>query len=74
MKAITLHDKYTEDIIGTVLLKENTDFGEICNAWDEYQKNNNSNCVEEADIDHFVSQGNWEMCEVLEIDFYQPEG
>jgi hypothetical protein len=71
MKAIQLHDKHTEEIIGTVLLKGNTDFAQICNAWDEYQKYNNSNLDNEADIYEFVGQ-NENLCEVLEIDFYQP--
>ena len=72
MRAINLHDKFDEEIIGTVLLKENVDFSDITNAWDKYQEDNNSNLNEEADIYDFVSNGNWELCEVLELDFYQP--
>jgi len=71
MKAITLHDKFTEEIIGGVLLKENTDYSEICNAWDKYQIDNNSNLENEADIHEFAEE-NSELCEVLEHDFYQP--
>lgn len=72
MKAITLHDKFSEEIIGTVLLKENTDFAAITNAWDLYQTTHNSNTDDEPDIHEFVALGNTDKCEVLEIDFYQP--
>jgi len=72
MDAIQLHDKYTEEIIGTVLLKPDVEFSQITDAWDKYQENHNSDCEEEANIYEFVSQGNWELCEVLNIDFYQP--
>jgi len=72
MKAIQLHDKYSEDIIGTVLLKENVEPNQISEAWDKYQETHNSNADDEPDIYEFVSDGNWEICEVLELDFYQP--
>lgn len=73
-RAIQLHDKFTEEIIGTVLLKENVDFSEITDRWDNYQKDHNSNSEmdKQPDIDEFVSLGNWDVCEVLELDFYQP--
>ena len=71
-RAIILHDKYTEEVIGTVLLKPSTTFDDITDAWDRYQESNNSNLDTEPDIYDFVSAGNWEMCEVLDMDFYQP--
>ena len=72
MRAITLHEKYTEEIIGTVLLKGNTNFDEITDAWDKYQVENNSNLESEPDIDEFA-EINKNLCEVLELDFYQPK-
>jgi hypothetical protein len=75
MTAIQLHDKYSEDIIGTVLLKEKTKPDEIHEEWDKYQKTHNSNSDNEPDIYEFVANVNsglWEICEVLELDFYQP--
>ena len=72
MEALQLYDKFNEECIGTVLLKENVQLLKICNAWDHYQIHCNSNTENEADIYDFVSKGNWGICEVLEIDFYQP--
>lgn len=72
MRAIMLHEIYTEEVVGTVILKDNVSYDEITSAWDNYQEEYNSNLEEEPDIYHFVSQGNWDKCEVLEIDFYQP--
>lgn len=72
MQAIQLHDKFSEDIIGTVLLKDDVTFDDITDAWDKYQETHNSNTDKEPDIYDFVSKGNWYLCEVLEIDFYQP--
>jgi len=71
MKAIQLHDKFTEEIIGTVLLKPFVEFSQISDAWDNYQNDYNSNREEEADIYEFVKI-NANLCEVLNIDFYQP--
>ncbi len=71
MKAIILHDIYTEDVIGTVLLKPNVDISEVCEAWGEYQEYNNSNLDSEADIHEFAYK-NHKLCEPLEMDFYQP--
>ena len=73
MEAINLHDKYTEEIIGTVVIKGTGSFDKVADAWDKYQKTNNSNTEVEADIYDFVSMGNWEFCEVLEVNFYQPK-
>jgi len=70
MKAMTLCDKITGKVIGTVLLKADTDFLEVSKAWHHYQKTNNSNLKEKADIYDFVSKGNWEMCEVLELIYF----
>lgn len=68
MDAIILHDR-EEEQIGTVLLKGNTTFDDVTDAWDKYL---NEIKDSEANIYDFVSQGNWEMCEVLNVDFYQP--
>ena len=74
MEAIILHDKFTEEAIGTVLLKVGTTFEQITTAWDKYQETNNSNSQsdDEPDIYGFVAKGNWELCEVLDVEFYQP--
>jgi len=66
MNGITLHDK-EEEIIGTIILKDNTDFSTICNHWDSYLENEN-----EPDIYEFAQLHSTE-CEVLNLDFYQPE-
>jgi len=68
MEAIILHDK-TEEQIGTVLLKGEGTFDEVTDAWDKYL---NELDDDDPDIDEFVSKGNWEMCEVLTVEFYQP--
>jgi hypothetical protein len=73
-KAIILHDKYTEEIIGTVLLNNENDYELVTDAWDKYQETYNSNRDIEADIYMFVADGNWEFCEVLHVEFYQPNG
>jgi len=70
--AITLHDIFTEESIGTILLKSSTDFETITDAWDKYQETHNSNTETEPNIYDFVLQGNWEYCEVLDLQFYQP--
>lgn len=73
MKAITLHDKFDEDIIGTVLLNENVNFDDVCTAWDLYQEHYNSNRNNEPDIYEFEQNyGESIGFEVLELDFYQP--
>jgi len=71
MRGITLHDKYTEDIIGSVLIHQDYDFADITNRWDEYQEDHNSNLEDEPDLYEFVSL-NMDACEVLELEFYQP--
>lgn len=73
MQAIQLHDKFTEEIIGTVLLKTNIDYNEVADAWDYYQETHNSNTENKPNIYDFVSKGNWEMFDVLTVEFYQPE-
>lgn len=74
MEAIQLYDKYTEEIVGTVLLKEGVDFDQITEAWDEYQETHNMNTMNEPNIYDFVSfENNSELCHVLNIEFYQPE-
>jgi len=71
MRAIQLHDKTNEDIVGTVLLKGCANYSEVTNAWDEYQKTNNFDLENEPDIYDFYLK-NQNICEVLELDFYQP--
>lgn len=79
MKAIQLHDKYSKEIVGTVLTQDYNVFTQeynydlVCERWDEYQKYNNSNTVNEPCIYDFVSrEDNSQFCEVLDVDFYQP--
>lgn len=69
MNAIQLHDR-EEEIVGTVLLKGDADFPDITDAWDKYLAELDDES--EADIYEFVSKGNWEICEVLNLEFYQP--
>lgn len=71
MRAITLHDKYDDDIIGTVLIKKNISFDQVCQVWDEYQDENNSNSKNIPDIYEFADKYS-DLCEALDIDFYQP--
>ena len=72
MKAIQLHDKYTEDVIGTVLVRDKANEKEICEAWDSYQEYNNSNGHHFPEIWHFVNQFPKLDLVVLEIEVYQP--
>jgi hypothetical protein len=69
MEAIILHDK-EEEVIGTVLLKGEGTFDNVTDAWDKYL---NELEDEDPDIYEFVSKGNWEICEVLVVEFYQPK-
>ena len=71
MKGITLHDKETGDIIGTVILINDGTFDMVSKAWDKFQETHTIN-DENIDIYDFVSDGNWDFCEVLDLDFYQP--
>lgn len=72
MKALQLHDKFTEEVIGTVLIREKDDQDAIMSAWDEYQVHHSSNAEKEGDIWDFVNSYPKLDMEVLEIDFYQP--
>lgn len=67
MNAIILHD-FSEEIIGTVLIKEDGTFDNITNAWDDYLKNLTD---DDPDIYEFAEQ-HTDKCEVLSVDFYQP--
>lgn len=69
MEAIILHDK-EEEVIGTVLLKGEGTFDNVTDAWDKYL---NELEDDEPDITEFVSNGNWELCEELNVEFYQPK-
>jgi len=71
-RAITLHDKHSEDIVGTVLLKPNVDIATLRTRWDDYQEDHKDWADDEADIYDFVAKGNWDVCDVLELEFYQP--
>ena len=68
MEAIQLHDK-DEEIVGTVLLKDNVEFSQVTDAWDKYLAELDENDF--PDIYEFVSK-NWDICEILSIEFYQP--
>lgn len=70
MNAIQLHDR-EEEIVGTVLLKENVEFSQVTDAWDKYLAEVEEEETE-PEIYEFVSKGNWEICEVLYVEFYQP--
>lgn len=74
MEALQLHDKFTEDIIGTILLRGRDNREDIERAWDEFQKYHSSNNEKYGDIYDFVNS-EWAVkmdLEVLNIDFYQP--
>jgi len=68
MEAIQLHDK-EEEIVGTVLLKDNVEFSQVTDAWDKYLAELDENDFPE--IYEFVSK-NWDICEILSVEFYQP--
>ena len=68
MEAIQLHDK-DEEIVGTVLLKDNVEFSQVTDAWDKYLAELDENDFPE--IYEFVSK-NWDICEILSVEFYQP--
>ena len=72
MKAVQLHDKFSEEIVGTVLTQDHN-YDLICEKWDKFQENFNSESEENFDIYDFVNQNYvWDICEVVEVDFYQP--
>ena len=72
MKAVQLHDKFSEEIIGTVLIQEHN-YDLVCEKWDKFQENFNSESEDTFDIYNFVNQNYvWDICEVVEVDFYQP--
>ena len=71
MKAIQLYDKFSEEIVGTILTQEHN-YNLVCEEWDKYQQENNSESENEPCIYDFVSKGSWDFCEVLDVDFYQP--
>ena len=41
MKAIQLYDKFSEEIVGTILTQEHN-YNLVCEKWDIYQQENNS--------------------------------
>ena len=71
-KVIQLHDKFTEEIIGTILVTEKNTEEIICDTWLEFQKYNNSNSETEPDIWDFVNEYPKMDMEVVEVEFYQP--
>lgn len=72
MNAIILHDKFTEEEIGTVLLKEGVEFETVMEDWDKYQDDHNSNTENEPNIYEFVENGGWSYSDVLIIRRYYP--
>lgn len=71
MKAVQLHDKETEEIIGTILVTDKNSYDEICEAWDEFQEVGLGGTYQ-YDIWNFVNYFPSMDMEVLDIDFYQP--
>lgn len=73
MQTLQLHDKQTEEIIGTILITDKNTNADICTAWDEYQEYLiNNDGIEHYDIWNFVNHFPQMDMEVVEIDFYQP--
>jgi len=70
--AVTLYDKHSERIIGTVLLNTDVDIETLRDRWDVYQQLHNALATDAADVYEFVAAGNWDICDVLEMKFYQP--
>ena len=75
-KAIQLHGM-DENIIGTILLGENTNKDKIHTLWDSYlvdmEEKEESPCIYEfTDISNFKFSEEDELCVVLDMDFYQP--
>ena len=72
MKAIQLYDKFSEEIVGTVLTQDHN-YELVCEKWDKFQESFNSESEEDFDIYDFVNQNYvWDICEVVDVDFYQP--
>ena len=71
MEGIQLHDRDTEDIVGTVILKNGASFEQVTDAWDRYMNFRDRHPDESSDIYEFANDHS-NLCEVLEINFYQP--
>ena len=73
LKVVQLHDKHTEEIIGSVIIR-NTEFNELCIYWDEYQQYQNLQIEESIDIYEFVEeyQDKIKILQAINVDFYQP--
>lgn len=73
MEVLQLHDKFSEEIIGSILLTDNGSIDLIQDCWDEYQKACNSESEIEADIYDFVNTYRYRVSmEIITINFYQP--
>jgi len=70
-KVFALHDKYTEEIIGYVIV-DNTQEEQLWEAWKVYHNEHNSNSTDPADINDFEARfGNSVGFEYIEVDFIQ---
>ena len=66
-----LHDKFTEDVLGSVLIERDKS-EDLYNAWRIYHNKYNSNANKEADVFEFEQQyGELIGFEVIEADFIQ---
>lgn len=72
MQGLTLHDKFTEEEIGTILLTDKNTADIVRGAWDEFQKHHGSNNEKFGDIYDFVNYFPKLDMEVISLEFYQP--
>ncbi len=70
-KVYQLHDKFTEEIIGSVIC-DDAQVDELWDVWAVYHEKYNSNTSSEADVYEFEQQyGESVGFEVIQIDFIQ---
>lgn len=72
MKVMQLHDKFTEQIVGSILVTEKNTEDYIVDAWENFLAIHYSNSEEEPDIWEFINHFPKMDMQYVEIDFYQP--
>lgn len=55
MEAVQFFDKFTEELVGTILVTEKNTREDITSAWEQYHANESSNNERSADIWSFVN-------------------
>lgn len=72
MDAIQLYDKFSEELIGTILITHKNPTELIQKAWREFQQTRNSNNEKEWDIYDFINAYPSMDMEIVNLEFYQP--